>query len=209
LTVRKISDREVELLEEVQLLKDRIVSGTIMSRLLQEYGSEIAQILAQYPEGRSKSAVLPLMHLAQELYGCINEEAKQDVAAILGLDPTHILSLAGFYTLFHEEAHGRYVLEICDDLACALRGGDDFLKMACRKLGIENHGTSADGLFTIHNVMCIGACDRAPVLQCNLKFHESLDEEKFDALIAALRAEAASGEATPSVVERVIALRPA
>lgn len=180
-----------------------------MSRLQQEYGTEIARILAQYPAERRKSAVLPLMHLAQEVYGYMSREAMQDVADLLGLDPTHVLSLAGFYTLFHEEPHGRYVLEVCDDLACALRGADDFLKMVCDKLGVENHGTSADGLFTVHNVMCIGACDRAPVLQCNLKFHENLDETRFDALIAQLRAESAAGAQPLPVVERAVALRSA
>jgi NADH-quinone oxidoreductase subunit E len=117
------------------------------------------------------------------------------------------LSLAGFYTLFHEEANGEYVLEICNDLACALRGADEFLDMACSKLGVENHGTSEDGLFTVHNVMCIGACDRAPVLQCNLKFHENLNEEKFDALIARLRREANSAEKPTNIVDQILAER--
>lgn len=176
-----------------------------MDKILAEYGQPlIDNILSRYPD--SKSAVLPLMHLAQQVYGHMSQEAMQEVAAILGLDPTHVLSLAGFYTLYYEEPAGKYVLEICNDLACALRGADAFLEHACQSLGVDNHGTTEDGLFTVHNVMCIGACDRAPVMQCNLKFHEHLDEAKFDALIASLR-RSADEQAAPSVVDQVIAGR--
>lgn len=166
------------------------------------YAQEIAEILSRYPTKRS--AILPLMHLAQREYGYMSEEAKREVAEILELDPTHVLSIAGFYSLYYEEPVGKYVLEVCDDLACALRGADEFLQMMLDSLDIPLHGTTEDGLFTVKNVMCIGACDRAPVLQCNLKFHEHLNEEKFDALIAQLRADE---DTTPSIVDQIIAGR--
>ena len=89
--------------------------------LSEKYAKEIEGILARFPT--KKSAVLPIMHLAQSEYGNLDREAMKEVAAILDLDPTHILSLAGFYTLYHEEEVGRYVLEVCNDLACALRWG--------------------------------------------------------------------------------------
>ena len=169
--------------------------------LLQEkYPEEIQGILARFPH--KKSAVLPLMHLAQEAYGFTSREAMREVAAILDLDPTHVLSLAGFYTLYYEEPVGQFVLEVCNDLACALRGADEFVDMASRKLDIPVEGTTNDGLFTLKTVMCLGGCDRAPMLQCNLKFYENLDESKFEALIADLRTRAADPE--PSVVERII-----
>lgn len=167
------------------------------------YAAEIEGLLARYPD--KKSAVLPLMHLAQKEYGYMSQEAMREVAAILDLDPTHILSLAGFYSLYYEEPTGTYVLEICNDLACALRGADDFVELACRRLGILPEGTTEDGLFTIKTVMCLGACDRAPMLQCNLKFEENLDEEKFDQLIARLRREAAEHPDRPTVVETIMA----
>jgi hypothetical protein len=126
----------------------------------------------------------------------------REVADIVGLDATHVLSLAGFYSLFYEAPVGRYVLEVCNDLACALRGADEFVDMASRKLDIPVEGTTNDGLFTLKTVMCLGGCDRAPMLQCNLKFYENLDETKFEALIAELRTKAAAPE--PSVVERII-----
>ena len=178
-----------------------------MSKLREAYSAEIENILAQYPAGRQKSAVLPLMHLAQEVYGYMNQEAKEAVAEIINVDPTHVMSIAGFYTLYHEQENGKYVVEICNDLACALRGGDQFLESACKHLGVDNHGTTEDGMFTVHNVMCIGACDRAPVMQSNLKFYEHMTDEKFADLVDQLRSEARSNNMPMSVVDRVIAMR--
>lgn len=179
----------------IRLMEIALISET--------YAEEIEGILARYPD--KKSAILPLMHLAQQEYGYMSDEAKREVASILDLDPTHVLSLAGFYSLFHEQSTGKYVLEICNDLACALRGADEFVDMACRKLEIPVDGTTEDGLFTIKTVMCLGACDRAPMLQYNLKFAENLDAEKFDHLIAQLRLQAESGDTEPSVVQRIAA----
>jgi NADH-quinone oxidoreductase subunit E len=96
------------------------------------------------------------------------------------------------------------VLEVCTDLACALRGADEFLDMALQKLGVDVDETTEDGLFTVKPVMCLAACDKAPMLQCNLRYYEDLNEEKFEALIARLREEAAGGgEQQPAVVERI------
>ena len=120
--------------------------------LAEKYADEIEAILAKYPDKRS--AVLPLMYLAQEGYGYMSQEAMRDVAGVLDLDPTEVLSLAGFYTLFYEEPVGKYVLEICNDLPCALRGADEFVDMACEKLGVEVGGTTEDGRFSVKTVMC-------------------------------------------------------
>jgi NADH-quinone oxidoreductase subunit E len=166
--------------------------------IAEKYAKEIEGIMTRFPD--KKSAVLPLMHLAQHEYGYMSDAAKREVAAILDLDPTHILSLSGFYSLYYEEPVGKYVLEICDDLACALRGADDFVAMASRKLGVPVEGTTEDGLFTLKTVMCLGACDRAPMLQCNLRFEEDLDEAKFEQLLTRLRQEV-TGE--PSVVQKI------
>ena len=162
--------------------------------LADKYSNEIEAILTKYPDKRS--AVLPVMYLAQEHYGYMSKEAMRDVAEVLNLDPTEVLSLAGFYTLFYEEPVGKYVLEVCTDLPCALRGAEEFTDMACKKLGISVGETTEDGMFTVKTVMCLAACDKAPMLQVNLKYEENLDEEKFDALISRLREEAKNG--TPS-----------
>lgn len=167
--------------------------------LAENYEQEIEAILAKYPDKRS--AVLPVMYLAQEAYGFMSEEAMRDVASVLDIDATHVLALAGFYTLFYEEPVGKYVLEICNDLPCALRGADEFVEMACQKLEVGLDGTTDDGLFTVKTVMCLAACDKAPMLQVNLKYEENLDEEKFDALITRLREEAAAGDIRPYGVE--------
>jgi len=173
-----------------------------MGKLKEKHADVIEGLLARYPT--QKSAVLGLMHLAQEEYGYMSEEAMEEVADIVGVHPTHVLSLAGFYSLYYEEPVGKYVLEICNDLACALRGADDFVEMACDKLGIAVDGTTEDGLFTIKTVMCLAACDKAPMLQCNLKYEENLDEEAFDALIDRLRAEAEAADGKPSVVKKAL-----
>lgn len=169
--------------------------------IAEKYPEEIKGILARFPN--KKSAVLPLMHLAQHEYGYMSDEAMREVAGILDLDPTHVLSIAGFYTLYYEEPVGKYVLEICNDLACALRGADEFVEMASDTLGIPVDGTTEDGLFTLKTVMCLGACDKAPMLQCNLRFEENLDKEKFEQLLVRLRETAASGPAEPGVVQKV------
>ncbi|MEW5985692.1 MAG: NAD(P)H-dependent oxidoreductase subunit E [Chloroflexota bacterium] len=157
-----------------------------------KYAEQIQTILARYPDKRS--AALPVMYLAQKEFGYMSEEAIAEVAAVLDLEATYIRSLAGFYSLFYEEPVGKYVLEICDDLPCALRGAEQFVEMACRKLNVPMGGTTADGLFTVKTVMCLAACDKAPMLQVNLKYEENLDEAKFEELIARLRQEA-MGEA--------------
>lgn len=173
-----------------------------MGKIREQYAETVDGLLKRYPQ--KKSAILPVMHLAQQAYGYMSEEAMEEVAEIVDVSPTHVLSLAGFYTLFYEEPVGKYVLEVCTDLACALRGADEFLEMASAKLGIPVDGTTEDGLFTLKSVMCLAACDKAPMLQCNLKYVEELDEEKFDALIEHLRAEAAAGEAEQeTVVEKI------
>lgn len=169
--------------------------------IAEKYPEEIKGILARFPN--KKSAILPLMHLAQHEYGYMSEDAMREVADILDLDPTHVLSISGFYTLYYEEPVGKYVLEVCNDLACALRGADEFVEMASNKLGIPVEATTDDGLFTLKTVMCLGACDKAPMLQCNLRFEENLDEEKFDQLLARLRTAADSGPPDTSVVEKV------
>jgi NADH-quinone oxidoreductase subunit E len=161
--------------------------------LIDDYPAEIEAILAKYPD--KVSAVLPAMYLAQDSYGYMSVEAIKDVAALLDLEPTHVLSIAGFYSLFYEEPVGKYVLEICNDLPCALCGADELVEAACNKLGIEEGGTTDDGMFTVKTVMCLAACDKAPMLQVNLRYEENLDEAKLDALIERLRKDDADGVA--------------
>ncbi|NLF63274.1 MAG: NAD(P)H-dependent oxidoreductase subunit E [Chloroflexi bacterium] len=174
------------------------------NQLREQYGEIVDGLLRRYPQ--KKSAILPLMHLAQRVHGYMSQEAMNEVAEILDIDSTHVLSLAGFYTLYYEEPVGKYVLEVCTDLACALRGADEFLEMVLQKLQVGVDEMTEDGLFTVKPVMCLAACDKAPMLQCNLRYYENLNEEKFDALIAQLRAEAEADAADrePTVIERTL-----
>jgi NADH-quinone oxidoreductase subunit E len=156
--------------------------------LAEKYAEQIAKHFAKYPDKRS--AVMPLLYIAQEEYGWITPEAIKEVADLCEIDPTQVTSIAGFYTMYSEKPKGKYWLHVCTDLACALRGADQFHHDLLEYLGIEEGGTTEDGLFTVEHVMCLGACDRAPMMQCNFHFYENLDNEKVRALIAQWRAEA-------------------
>lgn len=156
--------------------------------LAEKYAEQIAKHFAKYPDKRS--AVMPLLYIAQEEYGWITPEAIKEVADLCEIDPTQVKSIAGFYTMYSEKPKGKYWLHVCTDLACALRGADKFHHDLLDHLGIEEGGTTEDGLFTVEHVMCLGACDRAPMMQCNFHFYENLDNEKVQALIAQWRAEA-------------------
>lgn len=162
-----------------------------MDLLERTYPQEVRAALEQYPPGRQSSAVLRLLYLAQAAYGRLNAEAVGEVASLVDLDPTQVRGLVGFYTLLLEEPHGGYVVHYCNDLPCALRGADDFLPTLCRKLGAQPGETSADGLFTLEPVMCLAACDRAPMMQVNLEYFYDLTEERLEEVIADLRARAA------------------
>ena len=162
--------------------------------LLEQHRTEIDSILSKYPPERKRSAVLPLLYLAQQEYGYCPPEAIQEVAGIIGLEPTEVNSVVGFYTLFYDRPIGQHVIQVCNDLPCALRGADRFVDHVCARLGLDKHAlehggqTTADGQFTVETVMCIAACDKAPCAQIDLEFAELLTPEKFDALIESLRA---------------------
>ena len=160
--------------------------------LAEKYADRVAKIFAKYPDRRS--GVMALLYLAQEEYGWVTPEAIREVAELCDIDPTQVQSIAGFYTMYSEKPKGKYWLQVCTDLPCALRGADEFYRQLCEYLGLgEEGGTTEDGLFTVEPVMCLAACDRAPMLQCNFHYHENLDMEKVKALIEQWRAEASRG----------------
>jgi NADH-quinone oxidoreductase subunit E len=107
----------------------------------------------------------------------------REVAEIIGCDPTEVKSVVGFYTMFYEHPVGQFVIDVCDDLPCALRGADKFVGHCEKKLGIRAGHTTPDGKFTLNTVMCIAACDRAPVAQVNKEFRYDLTEESFDRIV--------------------------
>lgn len=166
---------------------------TAGTRLRRERAEAVRAALARYPDDRPTSAAIELLYEAQALYGHLTADAIDEVAEIVGADPSHVRGLVGFYTLLRGGPHGGYIIHFCTDLPCALRGAEDLLPTLCEKLGVVPGGTSADGLFTLETVMCLAACDRAPVMQVNLATFTDLDEAALDAIIADLRRRAAEG----------------
>jgi NADH-quinone oxidoreductase subunit E len=160
--------------------------------LAEKYTDRIEKIFSKYPDKRS--GIMDLLYLAQEEYGWLSDEALHEVAELCDVDPTQAHSIAGFYTMFSEKPKGKYWLQVCTDLPCALRGADKFYEQLCDYLGVEDGGTTDDGIFTVEQVMCLAACDKAPMMQCNFHYHENLDMETVKTLIEQLRAEAKKAE---------------
>ena len=117
--------------------------------LAEQYPDEIKAIFAKYPEDRKRSAVMPLLYLAQREEGYVTKESMQEIASMLDIDTTEVASIVGFYTLYHDEKAGKYRMQVCNDLPCALRGADKFLDALCGNLGIKVGETTPDGLVTL------------------------------------------------------------
>ena len=120
-----------------------------MNKLLSSYPKEIELILSKYPDGWDKSAVMPLIYLAQREDSYVTKDNLKDIAEITGLSTTHVASIVGFYTLFHDKQEGKYRIQVCNDLPCALRGADKFLDELCENVGVKVGETTEDGLITI------------------------------------------------------------
>lgn len=150
--------------------------------LRQKYQAEIDAILARYPAEWARSAVMPLLYLAQKEYGYLSPQAMAEVGELCGLEATQVASLVGFYSLYHDQPAGRRRVQICTDLPCALRGADQFAAEVLAGLGVNWGGTTADGEFTVEHVQCVGACHRAPVFQTQdatgIHFHQSESAER-------------------------------
>jgi NADH-quinone oxidoreductase subunit E len=152
--------------------------------------AKVNEFIAQYPDGKQKSAILAILHLVQEENGWLSIKAMDQVAAILGIKPIEVYEVATFYTMFHIEPVGKYVWEVCRTGPCMLVGSDKIIEYIEKKLDIKVGETSADGLFTLKTVECMGACGYGPMFQCKGKNYEHLTTEKVDELIEQFRNEA-------------------
>ena len=156
-----------------------------------KYSKEVKQILSKYPAEHKRSAVMPLLYLAQREEGYVNKEAIQDIARVLDMTETEVASIIGFYSLYHDKKAGKYRMQVCTDLPCALRGADEFLEKLCGNLGIQVGETTEDGLVTVEAVMCLAGCDRAPMFQTQgpdgIKYHEYMTVDRTMELIEALK----------------------
>ncbi|MBK7957798.1 MAG: NAD(P)H-dependent oxidoreductase subunit E [Bacteroidetes bacterium] len=150
--------------------------------------SEVNRIIAQYPAGKQKSAILRVLHMAEKEFGGWLSVASMDyVASLLSIKPIEVYEVASFYSMFNLKPVGKNVLEFCHTGPCAIEGAEKLIEYTCKKLGINSGETTADGQFTIKEVECLGACGYAPMLQLGDIFKEHLTEEKMDALIEELR----------------------
>ena len=145
---------------------------------------EVQEIVRRYPEGKHKSALLPVLHLAQEEFGgWLSVETMDYVASVLNLQPIEVYEVATFYSMYNLKPVGRYMFEVCQTGPCMLNGSDNIIKYIYEKLGIKPGETTADGMFTLKTVECLGACGYAPMMQFGKTFSEHLTKEKVDAII--------------------------
>jgi NADH-quinone oxidoreductase subunit E len=148
----------------------------------------VNKIIARYPEGRQKSALLPTLHLAQsEFDGWLSVPVMDYVATLLKIKPIEVYEVASFYSMYNLEPVGKCLIEVCQTGPCWLRGSDDIVQHLEKKLGIKNGETTSDGMFTLKTVECLGSCGTAPMLQCGADYHEDLTNEKVDTLIEKLK----------------------
>jgi NADH-quinone oxidoreductase, E subunit len=151
---------------------------------------KIKTIISHYPDGQQKSALIPVLHIAQEeLGGSLNVDIMDYVAELLGITPIEVYEVATFYSQFYLDEVGKYVIEVCQTGPCAICGADDMIAYLEEKLQIKVGETTEDKLFSLKAVECLGACGMAPVMQVNTEFHEFLDLQKIDEIIAKLRSE--------------------
>ncbi len=148
---------------------------------------EIRTLIKRYPSPRS--ALLPVLHMAQQDFGFLSLEVQRMVADLLGLHPMRVREVVTFYTMFREQPCGKYLLEVCTNASCMLNGAGELVRHLCDMLGIEVGGTTPDGLFTVAEVECAGACAGAPVVQVNNIYHERVDTEHLAELVDRLRRE--------------------
>jgi NADH-quinone oxidoreductase subunit E len=156
-----------------------------MSHLRVELRQRAEEVIALYP--RPRSAMLPLLHLAQEQDGYLSEAGIEEVAQLTGTTPADVRGTAAFYDMYHLEPVGTYVVGVCTNVACLLAGGIELLEHASTTLGCAVGETSDDGLFTLEETECLADCDFAPCVQVNHRFVRTTTSDKFDKLVRDLR----------------------
>src|SRR5688500_1700876 len=153
---------------------------------------KVHEIVARYPEGKQKSALIPVLHLAQEENGgWLSAEAMDYVAGLLQLTPIEVYEVATFYSMYNQKPVGSYLFEVCQTGPCMLNGSDDIIAYIKQKLGIAVGETTPDGMFTLKTVECLGACGYAPMMQLGKFYKEHLTKEKVDQIIEECRRNAA------------------
>lgn len=146
--------------------------------------AKVNEIISHYPQGKQKSALLPVLHLAQQEFGGWLDVPVMDyVASLLTIEPIEVYEVASFYSMYNLKPVGKYMFEVCQTGPCMVNGSDDIIEYIKQKLNIKVGGTTADGLFTLKTVECLGACGYAPMMQLGKHYREHLTKEKVDAII--------------------------
>ncbi len=153
--------------------------------------AEFNRLVARYPEGKQKSALLPALHLAQESFdGWLPTELMDYIAGLLKIEPIEVYEVASFYSMFNLKPVGKYIFEVCQTGPCMVSGSDDIIAYIQQQLDIKPGETTKDGIFTLKLVECLGACGYAPMMQVGKIYKEHLTKEKVDSIIAEYRAAA-------------------
>ncbi|HSU28303.1 MAG TPA: NAD(P)H-dependent oxidoreductase subunit E [Chitinophagaceae bacterium] len=162
------------------------------TRFSEDTLKEVQRIIGFYPAGKQKSAVIPVLHLAQrEFGGWLSVPSMDYVASLLGLEPIEVYEVATFYSMYNLKPVGKYVFEVCQTGPCMLNGSDNIIEYIQQKLGIGVGETTTDGMFTLKTVECLGACGYAPMMQLGKHYREHLTKEKIDSIITECRNTAA------------------
>ncbi|MFY8005064.1 MAG: NADH-quinone oxidoreductase subunit NuoE [Chitinophagaceae bacterium] len=163
-----------------------------MAQFNEEQMAEFKRLVARYPEGKQKSALLPALHLAQDSFGgWLSPETMDYIAELLNIKPIEVYEVATFYSMYNLKPVGKYTFEVCQTGPCMIQGSDDIIKYIKDKLNMNVGETTADGLFTLKTVECLGACGYAPMMQLGKFYKEHLTKEKVDAIIEECRKNAA------------------
>lgn len=151
--------------------------------------TKVNEIISRYPQGKQKSALLPVLHMAQnEFGGWLDVPVMDYVATLLDIEPIEVYEVASFYSMYNLKPVGKHLFEVCQTGPCMLNGSDDIVDYIKQKLNIKVGETTADGMFTLKTVECLGACGYAPLMQYGKTYREHLTKEKVDAIIEECRA---------------------
>jgi NADH-quinone oxidoreductase subunit E len=162
-----------------------------MIQFSEEKLNKVKEIISRYPAGKQKSALLPILHLAQDEFGGWLDTPVMDyVATLLQIEPIEVYEVASFYSMYNLKPVGKYLFEVCQTGPCMINGSDDIISYIKSKLNIGVGETTADGLFTLKTVECLGACGYAPMMQLGKTYREHLTKEKVDAIVEECMAKA-------------------
>jgi len=151
-----------------------------------ELEARLARMIQNYPPGRQKGALVPMLLYAQDEVGAVTPELVQEVAKRLKVTPVEIEEVVGYYSMLRRKPLGKYHVQVCTNISCLLTGGEELWQHLCKKTGLHNKEVSADGQISIEEVECMGACSWAPAVQVNYDFHMNVTPEKLDRLIDSL-----------------------